>query len=79
MLTCVIRAWDLDKPLIFCPAMNTRMYLHPITQEQIGRLVSWGYQQIPPIAKKLMCGDEGNGAMAEVQTITDYILNKLDI
>ena len=35
LLTCVIRAWDLKKPLIFCPAMNTHMYSHPFTQQHI--------------------------------------------
>ncbi|XP_066200869.1 phosphopantothenoylcysteine decarboxylase isoform X2 [Saccopteryx leptura] len=34
LLTCVIRAWDCRKPLLFCPAMNTTMWEHPITSQQ---------------------------------------------
>ncbi|KAM4676102.1 phosphopantothenoylcysteine decarboxylase isoform 2-T2 [Discoglossus pictus] len=73
LLTCVVRAWDLKKPLLFCPAMNTAMWNHPITAQQIAQLCSFGYTEIPCIAKKLMCGDEGLGAMAEVDTILDKV------
>ncbi|XP_033023345.1 phosphopantothenoylcysteine decarboxylase [Lacerta agilis] len=69
LLTCVIRAWDLSKPLLFCPAMNTAMWEHPITAQQVEQLKSFGYVEIPCIVKKLVCGDEGRGAMAEVPTI----------
>ncbi|KAM4826464.1 phosphopantothenoylcysteine decarboxylase isoform 3-T4 [Thomomys bottae] len=71
--TCVIRAWDRSKPLLFCPAMNTAMWQHPITAQQVGQLKAFGYQEIPCVAKKLVCGDEGLGAMAEVDTIVDKV------
>nr|XP_023016540.1 phosphopantothenoylcysteine decarboxylase [Leptinotarsa decemlineata] len=73
LLTCVVRAWDLNKPLIFCPAMNTRMYQHPITSQQISTLKTWGYHEVPVIEKVLICGDSGLGAMAEVATIVDFL------
>ncbi|XP_015279844.1 PREDICTED: phosphopantothenoylcysteine decarboxylase-like [Gekko japonicus] len=73
METCVVRAWDLSKPLLFCPAMNTAMWEHPITARQIEQLVSFGYTEIPCIVKKLVCGDEGRGAMAEVSTIVENV------
>ncbi|XP_060803316.1 phosphopantothenoylcysteine decarboxylase isoform X1 [Amyelois transitella] len=73
LLTCTTRAWDLSKPLLFCPAMNTRMWEHPITSKQITTLKEWGHIEIPPIEKTLMCGDKGVGAMAEVTTIVDRI------
>ncbi|KAJ8722294.1 hypothetical protein PYW08_004696 [Mythimna loreyi] len=73
LLTCTTRAWDISKPLIFCPAMNTRMWEHPITSQQVATLRSWGHVEIPPISKKLMCGDTGVGAMAEVPTIVETI------
>nr|XP_057930870.1 phosphopantothenoylcysteine decarboxylase [Doryrhamphus excisus] len=69
LLTCVVRAWDTRRPLLFCPAMNTAMWQHPITAQQVDRLKEFGYVEIPCIAKKLVCGDEGKGAMAEVSTI----------
>lgn len=73
LLLCTVRAWDLKKPLFFAPAMNTKMWNHPVTAEQITKLQGWGYTQIPPISKLLMCGDEGVGAMAEVLAIVDAI------
>ncbi|XP_053451992.1 phosphopantothenoylcysteine decarboxylase isoform X2 [Nycticebus coucang] len=73
LLTCVIRAWDRSKPLFFCPAMNTAMWEHPITMQQVGQLKAFGYTEIPCVAKKLVCGDQGLGAMAEVETIVDKV------
>ncbi|XP_033045220.1 phosphopantothenoylcysteine decarboxylase isoform X3 [Trachypithecus francoisi] len=58
LLTCVIRAWDRSKPLLFCPAMNTAMWEHPITAQQVDQLKAFGYVEIPCVAKKLVCGDE---------------------
>nr|XP_061825464.1 phosphopantothenoylcysteine decarboxylase [Nerophis lumbriciformis] len=73
LLTCVVRAWDTSRPLLFCPAMNTAMWKHPITAQQVDRLKEFGYVEIPCIAKKLVCGDKGKGAMAEVSTIIAVI------
>lgn len=39
--------------------MNTAMWHHPITAQQISRLAEFGYVEIPCIFKKLVCGDEG--------------------
>ncbi|XP_047678370.1 phosphopantothenoylcysteine decarboxylase isoform X2 [Tachysurus fulvidraco] len=73
LLTCIVRAWDMSRPLLFCPAMNTTMWQHPITAQQVATLQGFGYVEIPCIYKKLVCGDEGKGAMAEVSTIVDAI------
>ncbi|XP_070296711.1 phosphopantothenoylcysteine decarboxylase isoform X1 [Salvelinus sp. IW2-2015] len=73
LLTCVVRAWDTSRPLLFCPAMNTAMWHHPITCRQVDSLKEFGYVEIPCIAKKLVCGDQGKGAMAEVSTIVDVV------
>lgn len=77
LLTCVVRAWDVKKPLLFCPAMNTYMWEHPATSTQISTLKSWGYQEIPCISKTLVCGDTGLGAMAEVSTIVNCVLGAI--
>jgi hypothetical protein len=57
--TCIVRAWDLNKPLYFAPAMNTYMWEHPITAQQIETLKSYGYKEIHCVEKKLACGDTG--------------------
>ncbi|KAJ8315922.1 hypothetical protein KUTeg_006523 [Tegillarca granosa] len=77
LLTCVVRAWDSQRPLLFAPAMNTHMWDHPITSQQVERLKSFGYTEIPCIKKTLACGDTGYGAMAEVPTIVMKILEIL--
>ncbi|KAF1740640.1 hypothetical protein MXB_5565, partial [Myxobolus squamalis] len=59
LATDIIRAFPISKPLLFCPAMNTTMYDHPITLMQISILKSWGYEEVPPISKLLACGDYG--------------------
>lgn len=79
LLTCVIRAWDRSKPLLFCPAMNTAMWEHPITAQQVGQLKAFGYTEIPCVVKKLVCGDQGLGAMAEVDTIVDKVRETLGV
>lgn len=57
--------------------MNTKMYNHPLTSQQINILKSWGYHLVPVIEKILICGDTGFGAMAEVETIVKYLQNIL--
>lgn len=79
LLTCIVRAWNVSKPVLFCPSMNTQMWNHPVTNDQIVKLVSWKYILIPPIVKTLMCGDHGIGAMAEVETIVNQIIEKIDL
>ena len=31
LLTCVVRAWDVARPIVIAPAMNTVMWEHPST------------------------------------------------
>ena len=77
LLTCTVRAWDVSKPLIYCPAMNVHMYNHPVTSEHLEKLESFGYQRIDCIEKRLACGDFGLGAMATVDTIVDRLVESL--
>ena len=53
------------------------MWDHPVTNPQINVLKSWGYQEIPPIEKMLMCKDKGVGAMAEPDSIVGKICDVL--
>ena len=55
----MVRAWDLNRPLLYCPAMNTFMWEHPLTATHIEQLSQFGYVQVPPVSKKLICGDQG--------------------
>jgi len=77
LLTCIVRAWDRTRPLLFAPAMNTYMWDHPFTEKHISVLKELGYTEIPCISKKLACGDTGYGAMAEVSTIVNAVIEAL--
>lgn len=73
LLTCCARAWDFKKKFIIAPACNTLMYSHPITQEHLDKVKSWGIIVVPPVEKKLFCGDIGIGAMENVEEILKHI------
>lgn len=84
LLTCVAAAWwpldetgmEMPKPLIIAPAMNTRMWLHPSTDEQLGKLGD-SYMDsliiVEPISRQLACGDTGVGALAAISNIVNAI------
>lgn len=69
LLTCIVRAWDYNKPLYVAPAMNTFMWNNPFTKRHLDTINDLGISLIPPITKRLACGDFGNGAMAEPSEI----------
>lgn len=69
LLTCIVRAWDFQKPLLVAPAMNTHMWTSPFTARHLGVLEDLGASAIQPISKTLACGDVGTGAMAEPASI----------
>lgn len=37
-LTCVWRAWDVQRPVVLAPAMNTLMWEHPLTARHLTQL-----------------------------------------
>jgi len=67
----------LQYPLIVAPSMNTLMYNHPFTELQLNILRQLGVSVIPPVVKRLACGDYGNGAMATVENIVDTVKQAL--
>ena len=76
LLTCVLRAWEFNKPVVLAPAMNTQMWNNPFTSRHRAALddVSHGAARwCEPIEKRLACGDVGIGAMAEVDQILEFL------
>jgi len=49
----------MERPLLFAPAMNKHMWLHPLTATHISTLRSFGYEEIPVVDRVLLCGDKG--------------------
>lgn len=74
LLTCVVRAWDFEKPLFVAPAMNTYMWNNPFTARHLDSITELGISLIPPVIKRLACGDYGNGAMAEPSLINSTVM-----
>ena len=72
MLSTTIMAADCKR--IIAPAMNTHMYSNPIVQKNIATLKSLGYEFVSPSSGRLACGDIGEGKLADVNTIVDYIV-----
>ncbi len=60
-------------PIIVCPAMNTGMYNHPATQENLGKLQSHGVTIMPPAVGMLACGVSGPGRLPEPQQIVEFV------
>jgi phosphopantothenoylcysteine decarboxylase/phosphopantothenate--cysteine ligase len=58
-------------PLLFAPAMNTQMYLHPATQENIDILRARGCRFVGPGEGKLACGEVGEGRLIEIPAILE--------
>ncbi len=60
-------------PIIVSPAMNTRMYEKPVTQDNIKKLKEYGMTVIDPAEGYLACGDIGPGKMPEPEDLYDEI------
>lgn len=56
-------------PVVYAPAMNTRMWNHAATQTNVERLISWGAKILEPESGRLACSDTGEGRMCEPEEI----------
>ncbi len=68
-LLCV--AWE--KPRLFAPAMNTRMWQNPVTQKNLAQIKELGIQMSGPNSGRLACGTQGPGRMAEPEEILQAV------
>lgn len=64
-------------PVVVAPAMNTRMYLNPVTQENIQKIFNSGALIAWPGEGGLACRTEGAGRMAEPREIFEIISGEL--
>jgi phosphopantothenoylcysteine decarboxylase/phosphopantothenate--cysteine ligase len=61
-------------PVLFAPAMNTRMWENAAVQENVRLLRERGYRFVDPEEGDLACGEFGRGKMAEPARIVDVVL-----
>ncbi len=59
--------------VVIAPAMNEKMYLHPVVQENMDRLKAMGVHFVDPEKGELACGDEGIGRLASVDRIVEMV------
>lgn len=67
---------DFKKDFLVFPAMNTKMYEHPVTKESIKKLENMGVQVLSTNAGDLACGEVGAGRLLEPDEIIKIILNE---
>lgn len=72
MLTTTILACRCPK--IIAPAMNTRMYENPVTQDNMELLRKYGMEVVEAASGRLACGDVGAGKMPEPEALFQYVL-----
>ena len=62
-----------DKPVMFAPAMNVRMWDHAATQRNLETLKNDGAMIVGPDKGDMACGEYGYGRMAEPAIIADAV------
>ncbi len=65
-------------PVVIAPAMNTNMWNHPATRENVQILKLRGHVIIEPDEGLLACGTRGPGRLAEPQVIADAVRRVLE-
>lgn len=74
-LTCIYLAARC--PVIIAPAMNSNMYAHPATQQNLATLRARGVHIIDPEEGYLACGWEGAGRLADPAKIVTACVDLL--
>ena len=72
MLTTTVLACPCPK--LIAPAMNTKMYENPVTQDNLDLLRRYGWEVIAPASGRLACGAVGPGKMPEPDTLVQHVL-----
>jgi len=68
-----------DKRVLAAPAMNVRMWLHPVTRRNLDRLKDDGVLFVGPESGPMACGEFGPGRMAEPPAIVEAIEQALAV
>ena len=71
MLTTTVLACPCPK--LIAPAMNTKMFDNPVTQDNLDTLRRYGWQVIAPVSGRLACGAVGAGKLPEPELLLQHI------
>ena len=75
MLTTTVLACNCPKAI--APAMNTKMYENPVTQDNLAKLRHYGWEVVEPASGRLACGAEGKGKLPEPEQLLELCLHTL--
>ena len=75
MLTTTVLACTCPK--VIAPAMNTKMFENPVTQDNLDTLRRYGWEVIAPASGRLACGAVGAGKLPEPELLLQHILQKI--
>ena len=75
MLTTTVLACNCPKAA--APAMNTKMYENPVTQDNIATLRRYGWEIVEPASGRLACGAVGKGKLPEPEQLLEVCLHQL--
>ena len=78
LLTTIFLAHEFKKPFLIAPAMNTAMYLNPVTQKAIEILKSLGLKILESASGVLACGETGYGKLLEPDLLFQEIQSALN-
>lgn len=68
-----------DGPVLVAPAMNTRMYVHPATRDNLELLRRRGVEIVPPEWGILADGEVGEGRLAAPDAIVDAVCRRIEV
>ncbi|CAN5731663.1 bifunctional phosphopantothenoylcysteine decarboxylase/phosphopantothenate--cysteine ligase CoaBC [soil metagenome] len=79
LITTSFLAHDFTKPFLIAPAMNTKMYHHPVTQASVERLRGMGCEILETASGVLACGEIGDGKLLDSELLLNEILRRLPV
>ena len=62
-----------NKDVLLVPAMNVRMWTHKATQNNLNKLLDFGYKFIGPVNGEMACGEYGEGKMSSPRQILSFL------
>lgn len=76
-LTSLLLALAPERPVVLAPAMNTTMWENPLVQANVLllRRIQNGrrFRFVPPVEKRLACGEMGLGGLAALDAVADAV------
>ncbi|MDE5984603.1 MAG: bifunctional phosphopantothenoylcysteine decarboxylase/phosphopantothenate--cysteine ligase CoaBC [Eubacterium sp.] len=64
--------------IIIAPAMNTHMYQNKIVQDNLKKLIDYGFEIIKPAVGRLACAAVGEGKLPDEEILLEYIRQEIE-